>query len=70
MILLRPRRREQIAGSYATQAFPGHGTFARIFFISEAVKAHSVCVRMLPKRSAASKTLAAVSSSGASNTHT
>src|SRR5438045_6467046 len=47
-----------------------HGTFARILSISEAVKARIVCVRMLPSMSAASNTLAAVSSSGASKMHT
>src|SRR4029077_5967443 len=46
------------------------GIFARIFSISDAVKARNVCVRMLPSISAASNTLAAVSSSGASNTQT
>ena len=46
------------------------GTLARIFSISEAVKARMVCVRMLPSMSAASNTLAAVSSSGASKMHT
>jgi len=48
----------------------GQGTFARIFSISEAVKARIVCVRMLPSMSAASNTLAAVSSSGASKMQT
>src|SRR5215468_10796119 len=48
----------------------GLDALAKIFAISEAVKARNVCVRMLPSRSAASKTLAAVSSSGASKTHT
>src|SRR4026209_3019369 len=46
------------------------GTVARIFSISEAVKARNVCERMLPSISAASNTLAAVSSSGASKTQT
>jgi uncharacterized protein (TIGR03067 family) len=46
------------------------GTFARIFSISEDVKARMVCVRMLPRMSAASNTPAAVSSSGASKTQT
>src|SRR6266542_1405975 len=46
------------------------GTFARIFSISEAVKARNVCVRMLSGMSAAGNTLAAVSSSGASKMHT
>jgi hypothetical protein len=46
------------------------GTLARIFSISEAVKARIVCVRMLPSMSAANNTLAAVSSSGASKMHT
>src|SRR5882762_4208655 len=49
---------------------PDQGILARIFSISDAVKARNVCVRMLPSISAASNTLAAVSSSGASNTQT
>src|SRR6266496_796293 len=40
------------------------GTLARIFSISDVVKARIVCVRMFRSRSAASNTLAAVSSSG------
>src|SRR5204863_3993549 len=46
------------------------GTLARIFSISDAVKARNVCVRILPSISAPSNTLAAVSSSGASKTQT
>src|SRR5215217_7535374 len=37
------------------------GTLARIFSISSTVKARSVCVRIFPRISAASNTLAAVS---------
>lgn len=48
----------------------GQGALSRIAFISEAVKARIVCVRMLPSMSAASNTLAAVSSSGASKMQT
>ena len=43
---------------------------ARIFSISTLVKARSVCVRILPRMSADGNTLAAVSSFGASKTHT
>src|SRR5689334_6703212 len=48
----------------------GHDTFAKIFSISEVVKARIVCVRILPSASAANSTLAAISSSGASKMHT
>ena len=51
-------------------AIAGQGALSRIAFISEAVKARIVCVRMLPSMSAASNTLAAVSSSGASKMQT
>ena len=48
---------------------PNHGILARIFSISALVKARSVCVRILPSKSADNSTLAAVSSFGASKTH-
>ena len=47
-----------------------YGILPKMLSISLAVKARIVCVRMLPSMSAASNTLAAVSSSGASKMHT
>src|SRR5215470_20350999 len=55
---------------YRTAPQPDQGTVARILSISGAVKARNVWVRMLPSISAANNTAAAVSSSGASKTHT
>ena len=55
---------------HTLRATAGQGALFRIVFISELVKARIVWVRMLPSMSADSNTLAAVSSSGASNTHT
>ena len=50
--------------------YAGQGMLERIFSISALVKARSACVRMLPRMSADNNTPAAVSSSGASKTHT
>lgn len=49
---------------YASSVMALSGHLDRICSISEAVKARIVCVRMLPSMSAASNTVAAVSSSG------
>jgi hypothetical protein len=61
---MRKELGQSLLSTLENQPQTDQGTLARIFSISEAVKARNVCVRMLPSISAASNTLAAVSRLG------